>query len=277
MFRATRPVNPAVDGIQALRAGRTPYRPRPKLIGDSSSGFTTGGRLLRVLAQTSAPQSITARKVEPVRPPSYEWVERTLDNVGRLSPRQMFERVKDEFDAVVAALSSENEEVRYVAPTILSMMGDSRAVEHLIENLETGFMEGVRPFSIPEALVAFGDHRAVPALHALITDPRCTDEARGKSIDALGEFGDPAVSETLLMMSLKEDDAHIRMDAIGAVVKIGLEHVPHAEAFLLGHINDPESPYRVRAARAMLEVLPKDETEGVWSLMEWGSDMDDDD
>ncbi|MCK4647897.1 HEAT repeat domain-containing protein [bacterium] len=103
------------------------------------------------------------------------------------------------------------------AVVALGMIGDSRAVEPLIEYLEHSEDDHLR-CDIVTALGRIGDKKATPALiKALLNDSYC--HVRCEAAEALGKLGNKKAIPAL-EKALKDEHYFVRADAADALKKI---------------------------------------------------------
>jgi HEAT repeat protein len=130
-------------------------------------------------------------------------------------------KTKDELgvviDSIVKVLKYGSMTEKTDAVAALGMIGDSRAVEPLIEFLKYGKRDHLRS-KIVEALGRIGDKKATPALiEALLNDSYC--HTRYEAAEALGIIGDKRAIPAL-EKALKDEYYHTRWRAAEALKKL---------------------------------------------------------
>ena len=131
-------------------------------------------------------------------------------------------QVKKSFDELLMDLKTSNsEKVRYNAARILGEMGDSKAVEPLIDVLKHDKNGSVRLYAA-RALGELGDCKATTHLIESLREDRNVD-VRVRAARALGRFlieiGD--VATDALIESLDHEKVNVRCDATRALGEIG--------------------------------------------------------
>jgi HEAT repeat protein len=164
-----------------------------------------------------------------------------------------------------------SDKVRTKATWALGVIGDTRAVEPLIEALKNDSDYDVREW-VAFALGEIGDPRAIePLIVALENDS--DSEMRWRAADALGKIGDKCALEPLIKALENDSDYEVRLSAAGALSEIGdyravkplikaLENdsdstVRWQAAGVLGKIGD------TRALEPLIKALEKDSDSGV--------------
>jgi HEAT repeat protein len=124
--------------------------------------------------------------------------------------------VKKSFDELLTDLRTSNsEKVRYNAARILGEMGDSKAVEPLIDVLKHDKNGSVRLYAA-RALGELGDSAATIHLIESLREDRNVD-VRVRAARALGRLGGAIVVEPLVE-SLNDENPQVRINTIEALM-----------------------------------------------------------
>lgn len=120
-------------------------------------------------------------------------------------------------DALIAALATDDSEVRREIANSLGARGESGAADALFEVLERE--QGAARLAYAAALAKLGDARALePLLSLLETD----DDVQVAAIDALGDLGDKHSVEPLIRTFCNVEESHgVRSAARAALERIG--------------------------------------------------------
>jgi HEAT repeat protein len=176
-------------------------------------------------------------------------------------------------EGLIQALKDPDYAVRKEATQDLKKIGDSQAVDALIESLKYEnwqddyiILDGVRSNSA-EALGNIGDPKAIPYLiQSLDQDPY--EEVRAKSAWALGKLNAKEAVDALIK-ALYDEDWEVRKYAANSLGIIGDQN---ALPYLIEILNDPDRQVRQYAAVALGKM--KDER-AISILLESMDDEDD--
>jgi hypothetical protein len=123
------------------------------------------------------------------------------------------------------------------AAEVLGMLGDPRAVEHLLPVLRSRRRDFMVRLVVATALGEIGDPRALPDLLDILRNDKETDTLRARAAFATGLIGDPAAVDTLVGLLYADPDIAVQA------------------AHALGRIGDP------RAIGPLVDLLPKNDYE----------------
>ena len=105
------------------------------------------------------------------------------------------------------------------AAGVLGMLGDPRAVEHLLPLLHSRRGDLMVRLIVAKALGEIGDPRALPGLLDVLRNNEETDTLRARAAYATGLIGDPTAVDTLV--GLLDADPDIAIQAAHALGRIG--------------------------------------------------------
>ncbi len=125
-------------------------------------------------------------------------------------------RKRGDLPALLNVLAHGELDQRYLAIDALGLLRDPRAIELLVESLQSDAYSGLR-WKAAEALARIGTP-AVGPLITLLDDP--DDDVRWKVAIALGEIGDPRAVAPLIAR-LSDPDAYVRSRVALALGSIG--------------------------------------------------------
>lgn len=195
------------------------------------------------------------------------------------------DRFKGDFDAIIAALGSENEESREEAVLALSGLGDERVIFPLIMALRDKSPYVRR--SAAEALGHITSHKTVkPLIESLTDDDR---HVRETAAEALGHLGDAAMPDLIkhlldkdwrvrvgvviafrvsshtpetdqIIKVLHDESVYVRREAVKTLGRIGDRRIL---PYLIEMTNDSDPGVRLRAVRAVSRVGSGEEREKV--------------
>jgi HEAT repeat protein len=130
----------------------------------------------------------------------------------KISVEEMYK--KRDVDGLIKVLKNKDGDIRQEAVRFLGMIGDSRAVEPLIQALKDG--DGIVQSSVAVALEKIGGQAVEPLIRVL--------KVKNKNVQVwteviLGSIKDPRAVEPLLQ-ALKDEDQTVRAGAVDALCKI---------------------------------------------------------
>ncbi len=191
-------------------------------------------------------------------------------------------RFSGDFDAIIAALGSTEEQDREEAVDALSELGDERVVLPLIHALDDA-----SPYVRKAASEALGRSNAVKAIKPLIKSLTDNDRyVREGASEALGHLGDIAIPDLLscledkdwrirlgsvvalrvssgivpsldsVIRTLSDDSPYVRREAVKTLGRIG-DHT--VVPYLVQATKDPDSGVRLRAVRALAKLGEREE------------------
>jgi HEAT repeat protein len=147
-------------------------------------------------------------------------------------------------DVLAGALGAPRADARDEAARLLALLGDRRAVPHLLDVLAVT----QRRLGAAEHLAHLAEPQAVKILEQLRADPRTPGDARARAIVALGVAGRGEVAGPLRAML---DDPHFNAFAAGALAALDDRA---AQPVLERQLASPQ--LRVQAARALRRLDP---------------------
>lgn len=151
---------------------------------------------------------------------------------------------KSALEPLLAQLESKDSDVVRIATTALVKIGDSRAVDRMIEVFKTTDSDAVR-LTLVGALGQLTDQKAVPVLIDALTDE--LPVVRRLAANALGKIGEPAVDQ--LQQVLKTaDSAELRGLAASTLGAIGSEQ---AAPLLIAALEDQDQKVQIMSAKAL--------------------------
>lgn len=180
------------------------------------------------------------------------------------------DRTSDRLPILVAALKSKHESIRAGAAAELGKIGNTKAVQPLIELINDQEMDVVKNTIL--ALGKIGDKRAVDPLIDMLKHK--DNIVRGFAASALGKIGDARAAD-ILFTALKDKDNSVQEKAIEALGKIGDAHciellitalrskkkrIRYCAAYALGQTGDP------RAVDPLINIALKDKEDYVQNL-----------
>lgn len=149
----------------------------------------------------------------------------------------------DRLPILVAALKSDNENIRAGAAAELGEIGDPKAVHSLIEILKDRDKDVVKNSIL--ALGKIGDKRAVNPLITMLNDKDIY--VRGFAVSALGKIGDSR-SVDYIFAAINDNDKFVQEGAVRALGKIG---DAHSVELLIAILKDKDKHVRMAAATAL--------------------------
>ena len=174
-------------------------------------------------------------------------------------------QVKKTFDELLMDLKTSNsEKVRYNAARILGEMGDSKAVEPLIDVLKNDKNGSVRLYAA-RALGELGDCKATTHLIESLREDRNVD-VRVRAARALGRLGGAIVVEPLVE-ALNDENPQVCITATDALIEIG----DVATDALIASLDHEKVNVRCDATRALGEIGNKKAVDKVINMLydEW--------
>ncbi len=151
-------------------------------------------------------------------------------------------RKTDDVPALLNVLAHGELDQRYSAIDALGLLRDPRAIELLIEILQSDAYSGLR-WKAAEALARIGTP-AVGPLITLLDDP--DEDVRWKVAIALGEIGDPQAVAPLIAL-LDDPDSYVKSRAALALGSIGDPALPK----LLASLASPDPAVRAAVLSAL--------------------------
>jgi len=151
-------------------------------------------------------------------------------------------RKTDDVPALLNVLAHGELDQRYSAIDALGLLRDPRAIELLVETLQSDAYSGLR-WKAAEALARIGTP-AVGPLITLLDDP--DEDVRWKVAIALGETEDPRAVEPLITL-LDDPDSYVRSRAALALGSIGDPALPG----LLASLSSPDPAIRAAVLSAL--------------------------
>ena len=161
-------------------------------------------------------------------------------------------------------LNSNSEKVRYNAARVLGELGDSRAVEPLIDVLKNDKNGSVRLYAA-RALGELGDAGATIPLIESLREDRNVD-VRVRAARALGRLGGEEVVEPLVE-ALSDENSQVCITATDALIEIG----PIAVIELIKSLKHEKVNVRCDATRALGELADTNAVEPIIEMLtdEW--------
>lgn len=187
------------------------------------------------------------------------------ENRMTISVNSKKKQVKKTFDELLSDLKTSNsEKVRYNAARILGEMGDSRAVEPLIDVLRYDKNGSVRLYAA-RALGELGDCQATIFLIDSLRNDRNVD-VRVRAARALGRLGGEIVVEPLVE-ALNDENPQVCITATDALIEIG----DVATDALMESLDHDKVNVRCDATRALGEIGNKKAVDKVIKMLydEW--------
>ncbi len=168
-------------------------------------------------------------------------------------------------DEILKALHDPSPRLRRQAASSLAKLGDSRAVEALIHQLEE-HPDLVEEETI-EALGELGDPRAVASLCRYLESPRSL--TRRAAARALGRIGSQDAVPPLIQAAIQPQDPDMRRAALQA---LRLLRAVEAGAAIADALLDSYPSVRIAAAEAIEELNLRESSEALRQSLDWYDD-----
>jgi len=152
-------------------------------------------------------------------------------------------------DAIVSALNDKDYSVRWIAARALGRFSSEKAVDALISGLNHED-SGVRMFAA-ETLGRVGSEKTVDALICALN--HSDHFVRGKASEALGLIGSNKAIDGLIPL-LNDEDQNVRLKTVRALGRLGSDKAVNA---LLSTLDDKEGLVRLEVAEALRQLGSK--------------------
>lgn len=154
-------------------------------------------------------------------------------------------------DYLISLLESKaNKLVKESVCIALGKIGDKKATQALIENLENGY-ESVR-YQATIALGKIADAKAVPSLIEVLKKQE-DSLVRSEAAKALGMIGDPSAYKILITILRKEEDRFMKYHTVTSLGKIGNKKATKDLQKIAKESNDDRLVLRAMEALELIE------------------------